>query len=367
MPRDLLPWLVLASVASHPAVSNPVRRREREGVLLCALSAASYAGTTVLVSYDAGATVSSALAVRFVVAAALLWLIVARLGAVRLPSRRDTLAALALGTTLYSVQTGLVYESLARIDASLVELLVYTYPAMVVIGAIALRRERPSLRRFVALALASAGIVLVLLGASAGALEPAGSLMALCAAAIYAVYVLVGQPLGERMHPLMLTALVCTGTAFAVSLVGGARGTIDLGMPLGGWLWSVVIAVLAVGAIGGFLAGMARVGPSRASILGTLEPPIALLLAFLMFGERLTLVQLFGGALVVLGVIVLQARSLRSRDRGASALASAPAAARPLADEPARGRGLGVRAQVGWLSRARLRRRERDRDPVARR
>ena len=61
-----------------------------------------------------------------------------------------------------------------RLDASLLSLLLYTFPAMVTVAAIALGRERASRRKTGALVLASGGLVLVLAGAGAGALDPLG-------------------------------------------------------------------------------------------------------------------------------------------------------------------------------------------------
>jgi drug/metabolite transporter (DMT)-like permease len=67
-----------------------------------------------------------------------------------------------------------------------------------------------------------------------------------------------------------------------------------------------------------FFAGLARVGPTTASILATVEPVVTVLLAFLVFGETLGAVQLAGGALVLTAVVVLSA-PYRSRLRTAEA------------------------------------------------
>jgi drug/metabolite transporter (DMT)-like permease len=71
----------------------------------------------------------------------------------------------------------------------------------------------------------------------------------------------------------------------------------------------VLIALVStVVAVSAFFAGLRRVGPSEAAILSTFEPPVTVALAFLVLGERLTPVQLAGGALVLAAVIVLQLR-----------------------------------------------------------
>ena len=128
-------------------------------------------------AYDEGATVGTLLAVRFALAAALFWALVLADGAareLRALGRRDVGLALALGACGYAAQAGCYFAALERIDASLLSLLLYTFPAMVAVAAIALGRERADSRRLGALGLASGGLVLVLAGAGAGALDPLG-------------------------------------------------------------------------------------------------------------------------------------------------------------------------------------------------
>jgi drug/metabolite transporter (DMT)-like permease len=50
-----------------------------------------------------------------------------------------------------------------------------------------------------------------------------------------------------------------------------------------------------------------------AAILSTLEPPTTVALAFLVFGESLTAMQLAGGALVLGAIVVLHARPAAAR------------------------------------------------------
>ena len=66
------------------------------------------------------------------------------------------------------------------------------------------------------------------------------------------------------------------------------------------------MVVSTVGAILLFFAGLARVGPSAASILSTLEPVVTVGLAAAAFGESLSPLQLLGGALVLSAVVVMQ-------------------------------------------------------------
>jgi drug/metabolite transporter (DMT)-like permease len=281
---------------------------QRLGALLCLASAVCFGAMAVFgkLAYDAGVGVTTLLCVRFVLAALALWGAVLATGQVPRVRRETLLAALALGGVGYALQSGLFFAALERMDASLLALLLYTYPAMVTAAAIVLGRERPSRLRTGALVVASCGLVLVLAGAADGALDPLATVLGLGAAVTYTTYILVSDAATGDLEPLPLAALVSTGAAVTFALAAAGTGSLELGFAGDGWLWLGLIALVStVGAIVLFFAGMRRVGPSTAAILSTLEPVVTVVLAYVAFGEGLNAVQLAGGALVLGAVVAL--------------------------------------------------------------
>lgn len=283
------------------------------GIVMCLASAAAFGAMGVFgkLAYEDGSTVGTLLATRFVVAALVLWAILActgRVGRLAALTRRDVAIAFALGAVGYGAQAGCYFASLERMDASLLALVLYTFPVMVTVAAIVLKREAPSIRTGVALALACGGLALVLAGAAAGALDPVGTALALGAAAVYTVYILSSEGISTRMDALTLATLVCSGAAVTLSVAGVAGGDLDPGAVTGqGWLWLTSLAVIStVGAIALFFAGLRRVGPTAAAILSTLEPVVTVLVAGAVFGESLGPVQMVGGALVLLAALVVR-------------------------------------------------------------
>jgi drug/metabolite transporter (DMT)-like permease len=296
------------------------------GTLLCVGSAAAFGAMAVLgkLAYDEGATVGTLLAVRFVLAAVLFWGLVlagGEAGELRRLAPRDIAIALALGACGYAAQAGCFFAALERIDASLLSLLLYTFPAMVAVAAIALGRERADARRLGALGLASAGLVLVLASAKPGALDAVGAALALSAAVIYTTYILVSQGVAGRIRPTLLSALVCSGAAVTLTTGSTLLGDLRPGeVTLAGWGWLAGIAVVStVAAVSLFFAGLKRVGPTTASVLSTVEPVVTVVLAFLVFGELLGTLQLLGGMLVIAAVLVL------ARQRPREPIAATPA------------------------------------------
>ena len=314
------------------------------GTLMCLGSGAAFGAMAVFgkLAYGDGATVGTLLAVRFALAAVLFWALLIAAGAareIRALARRDVVAGLALGACGYAAQAGCYFAALARIDASLLSLLLYTFPAIVAAAAIVLGREGVDARRLTALGLASGGLVLVVAGAGAGALDPLGVALGLGAAVIYSTYILVSDGIAARVPPRTLSALVCTGAAGPLIAGAALLGQLRPGeLTIAGWGWLACLAVVStVAAISLFFAGLPRVGPTTASILATVEPLVTVLLAFLVFGETLGGIQLAGGALVLTAVLALHARRPRrvrvrlsaARPRSAPAGPSAPACPSP--------------------------------------
>jgi drug/metabolite transporter (DMT)-like permease len=278
---------------------------------MCLVSAAAFGTMAVFgkLAYEAGVGVITLLVARFWFGAAALWIL---LGLRRTSPRargRVLVAALALGAVGYATQAGLFFAALERMDASLLALLLYTYPAMVTVATIALGRESPNRRRIAALLVSSLGLVLVLAGAREGGVDAVAVVMAIGAALTYTTYILASHGVGAELGTLPLATLVTTGGAVTFGIIGLASGSLDLGFETEGWLWLVLIALIStVGGILLFFSGMQRVGPTTAAILSTFEPLVTVGLAFIVFGEGMTALQLAGGALVLAAVLTLHIR-----------------------------------------------------------
>jgi len=270
-------------------------------MLFCLASGAAFGAMAVFgkLAYAEGATVGTLLALRFLFASGLFW----AGGAGRaLPARRDVLLALGLGAGGYAVQAGLYFGALSRIDAGLLSLLVFTFPVIVAVAAVALGRERMTRRRAFALAGALGGTALFV--GSTGAVDVLGVALGLGAAVLYSAYILVSEGVAQRMPPQLLATLVCTGAAAALTVSTVALGQFRPGdLTLAGWWWLLCLAgISTVGAITLFFAGLKRVGPTTSSILATVEPLATLVLAFLVFGDTISALGIAGAGLILLAV-----------------------------------------------------------------
>jgi drug/metabolite transporter (DMT)-like permease len=174
-------------------------------------------------------------------------------------------------------------------------------------------------------------VALVLAGSGGSGADAVGVAMGIGAALAYTTYILVADSVVADAPPLAFSAVIACGAFATFLVVSLATGSLDLGFAPIGWLWLAAIAVLSsIVPVLAFFAGLRRVGPSTASILCTVEPPVTVTLALLVFGQGLGPVQLVGGALVLSAIVLLQARPRARRERDdAVAAPSGVAAAVP--------------------------------------
>ena len=146
--------------------------------------------------------------------------------------------------------------------------------------------------------LASGGLVLVLAGAGAGALDPLGTALGVAAAVIYSTYILTSEGVAARVGPLAAQRAGLHRRGDDADRGRRRRrrpATRAASAPPASAGWRRIAVVSTVGAVGLFFAGLRRVGPTTASILSTAEPLVTVVLAFLAFGESLGAVQLPAG------------------------------------------------------------------------
>lgn len=292
------------------------------GPLLVILSAVCFGAMPIFgkFAYAEGVTPAELVFVRFVLAAVVLWGLVALrrrpAGPRRRAGRRVLLTAIGLGAIGYAAQASLFFHALEVMDASVLAIILYTFPAMVTLAAFALGRERPTMTKVLALGIALTGTMLVVLGSAALSFPVLGTVLGLGSAVTYTIYILVSDTIVGRMDPIRLAAIVMTSAAASLGIRELVTGGLVMTVTAMGWVWiGGIVVVSTVLAMTAFFAGLARSGPTTTAILSTVEPVATAALAFLVLGEVLTTAQLVGGLLVLTAVLLLQLRPRRSTGR----------------------------------------------------
>jgi drug/metabolite transporter (DMT)-like permease len=294
---------------------------ERVGVLLAACGAVSY-GFTVVIGRDlagAGFGPATALGVRFSVGGLLLALIVRIRGIRLLPSRRQVGVGLLLGV-VYAIEASLFYSALERMSAGATSLVFYVYPVIVTMLEWFRGRDRPHRATLVALTLSTVGTAVVVAAGSEVSVTAGGVAFALCAAVSFAVYLVTGRNLGGKTDPMVMACWVAIGAGLSNLTKGAIAG--ELTDVSSRSLEIVVYGATTALAFTMMFAALPRVGASRVAVVMTLEAVASVVLAAIFLDERLTFVQVLGGAAVLAAAVVI---ALAQADV-ATAEASAPGA-----------------------------------------
>lgn len=228
--------------------------------------------------------------------------------------RRDLALMLLIGaaTALYQVS---LFSAIRLIGVSLaVMVTLCTAPVLVAIASVWLFRERITAWTVLALLFAITGTVLLVggnpdLAGMTGVTT--GVVLALGAALGYGAIALCGRALAGRYHPLQPITIGFGAGALLLLPFALANGLV-VEYSLQGWLLLLHLGLVptALGYVL-FLFGMRYTTATVASIVTLLEPLTATALAWLLFGERLGLIGLVGGALLFGAILLLYRGELR--------------------------------------------------------
>ena len=304
------------------------------GILLTVVSAFAFGSGALFAKpvYAAGVDWHVFMAWRFLIGAALSWLLIASRpefrAALRRLDRRRLAVAVALGV-LYTGNSATYFAGLETVSASLAALIVYVYPAVVAVISLQIGQPLRGRRAWAALGIALAGVALAVGNIDRASAPPIeGLLLIVASPLIYSVWIVLaarlggenregaGRESGGGADPIVAGAIMLTATAatyWITALVVG-REVQPHQIPEAAWFGIAGVGVVSTFiAVQAFYAGAHRMGAARAALISTVEPIWTIALAGLLFGERLGPLQLLGGALILGGVVLSQTGTGRVR------------------------------------------------------
>jgi drug/metabolite transporter (DMT)-like permease len=259
-------------------------------------------------------------AIRFVLASALLWLVLRLVeGSTRLPPgalKKLTLLGL-VGNTCYQLAFTV---GLAHTTATNSALILSTLPTVVAVFAGVLGLERITAQMRFGIALGTLGVVLVIatrgVGFEAGTL--AGDIVTVLAVLCWAGYTVGLRAVPSGISPLRVTTITTiTGTPGLVLV--GLPGVLRLewqAVDLNAWLALAYAAVLSL--VVAYLLwnrSVKAVGGTRTAIYMCVTPLVAAGGAWLLLGERPHPLQGVGAILIVAGVMLTRAGGTETAER----------------------------------------------------
>lgn len=221
--------------------------------------------------------------------------------------RREIAYFALLGTGGMALLQFLYFYTISLTNVATAVFLQYLAPVFMALYSVIFEKERLGVRRGVAIALATLGGLLIMLNAggevSISALGLTSGLLAAVAMAFNTIY---SRRAVRKYHPL--TAITYSfGFAglfwWLVSPETWVQGTINAE---NWWLFAYIAICSTVLPFLLYFYGIRFLSPTNVGITACLEPVIAAITAYLVLDEVMGLLQMLGGLLVVLAVIVLQ-------------------------------------------------------------
>ncbi|WCM23149.1 DMT family transporter [Paraburkholderia bryophila] len=257
------------------------------------------------IAYGDGMNTYSVLALRFLIGAAVLGLFALFRGFI-LPGRTALLVCMVMGIS-YATMAWSYFTALHYIASSTVALILYCYPLIVLAIAVSLNIDRIGTVGLVATIVVITGLGLLLWGDVE--LDWRGVSLAFAAAALYALYILIGTRLKNETDPY-ISSFIITLIAGLASGVGALVHGVTL--PATHMGWEAILCLATIGtaiAIAAFIKGLTVIGPTLAAVLSTLEPVVTVLLAVSFLHETLSGRGLVGALLVLSAAGALCIRS----------------------------------------------------------
>ncbi len=295
------------------------------GMVLLAATLWSVNGTVSKLVLTSGLSSLRLVEIRCVVAAVifLAFAQARRPGSLRTSARE--LAFLAVyGVVGLALVQWLYLVSISRMPVSISLLIEFTAPLIVALWVRFVRKEPVRGRVWVALVLCLVGLALVAQVWAGLTLDALGLLCSGLAALCLAAYYMLGERALTDRDPVSLAAwsFVMAGVFWSVLLpwwtypFGTLGGTTRMGEAAWPWLasldlpmWALLAWIVVLGTVVPFtliLAGLKRLGATRVGLVGTAEPVMAGLVAWVLIGEVLGAVQILGGAVVLAGIMLAE-------------------------------------------------------------
>lgn len=307
------------------------------GLGLALLSAATFgtSGTFARSLTQAGWSAEAAVLARVGIATAILAVPAAIAMRGRWPVARRSLSAVALyGLLAVAAAQVCFFNAVQHVPVGVALLLEYTGIIAVVGWMWAVHGHVPRRLTIVGTLVALVGLALVFDLTGTARLDPVGVAWGLGAAAGLAAYYVLSAHIDDELPAV---ALACGGMAVGATglLVLGVSGVLSLRATFGdvvlaGHTTTWLVPIVGLSVVAALVAYVSGIGAARilgahlASFVGLSEVLFAVLVAWAALGELPSTVQIAGGALIVAGIALVRAESMRRAEPPVDGPGNAP-------------------------------------------
>ncbi len=202
------------------------------------------------------------------------------------------------------------FQAISYTNVATAILLEYLAPVIVLVFSVAFLGERLTWTLPFGVGLSVSGCALVV-GVASGEgmmISSGGLFWGLASAVFFAGYSLLGKYASKRFTPwTMMSYGLSSAAIFWLIVQGGPSRVLEFtGSPAG---LGAVVFIAIVGTIipfSSFLKALHYIDATKATVTATLEPVLAGLVAYVLFGESFDLIQMTGGFMVIAAIMVVQ-------------------------------------------------------------
>lgn len=205
-----------------------------------------------------------------------------------------------------SLSITLLYISYNFIPAGLATTLHFIYPILIIVASAAIYREKISKNKVLAALIVTVGVFFFARINSAA--DRVGIIFAVLSGVFYSFYILYLDKSGlkdmDYIKLTFYTMLIMSVVTFAFGL---ATDSISFEMEADSWFYAFVISIMVTAvAVPLLQLGIRTEGAATAGIFSAIEPITTIIFGAIFLGERMSFLQIIGGILILLGVVLSQ-------------------------------------------------------------
>jgi drug/metabolite transporter (DMT)-like permease len=230
------------------------------------------------------------------------------------PGRKQWAAMLLLGAMLPAAGNGVVSWAELKLPSGIAALLVGTVPLWMVLADGLFSRRMPGLMKWLALGMGLFGVA-VLSGTGSGVVPVAATIAALLASVSWGVGSALQSRLPVPSRPLLMSGMELFCGGLVLTVIALVRGELTFALDhvsaQSWWALAYLIGPGTLLAMTCYVFTLGRLPTTTVSSYAFVNPVVAVVLGVLLLNERLTALQVGGGALVVLAVAGLLVKPRR--------------------------------------------------------
>lgn len=218
----------------------------------------------------------------------------------------------ALGFMGYYLSSLVNFIGLSHITIGLERIVLYTYPSLVLLGAMLFKKKRIGRPVIIGMLISYAGIVVAFAGEAGG--RGGGSSTALGVALVfasalsYAAFITLSGDLLQRTGPARFTSIVVGFSCVLILVHYGLTQPLNglARLPTAVWGYGALLAICGTVLPSLLLGyGLRRAGATKFAVIGTIGPVATFLLAWAILNEVPNVAQLCGFGLALCGGLLV--------------------------------------------------------------